>query len=371
MFISDLKLENFRNYKKQAFSFSPEVNILYGLNAQGKTNVAEAIFYICTGYSPRVTREKQLVMMGAERAEASAVAVSERVGKITASVEFLAAGGKKTMLNGLQIKRAGEFIGNINAVMFNPQELKLIQQAPEDRRRFLDISLSQINRKYYYALSRYKQILAQRNALLKDQDKELILATLPVWDEQFSDAAACIIAERNAFISELKPLCARAHSAVSGDKELLEVEGESKFLGSAEQIREDFKKELGERMERDIEAGFTTIGPHRDDLKIKLNGVDLRIYGSQGQQRTAALSLKLAEVEIFKKHFGESPVLILDDAMSELDKSRRAALLQFLKGVQTIVTCTDADGELLFANKIFRISGGVAEEQAGSAPLAF
>lgn len=364
MYISDLTLENFRNYKKQSFSFSPGVNILYGLNAQGKTNVAEAVFFVCTGYSPRVTREKQVILMGESSAGVSAIAVSEKVGKISASVEFAQEGGKRIALNGLPLKRAGELIGNINAVMFNPQELKLVQQSPEDRRRFLDISLSQINRRYFYELSKYKQILAQRNALLKEKDKDLVLATLPVWDEQFAESAAVIIESRNAYVEELKPLCARAHREVSGGKELLEVEGECKFLGKAEQIKQDFKAALAERTERDYEAGFTTIGPHRDDLKIKLDGIDLRLYGSQGQQRTAALSLKLAEVEIFKNHFGESPVLILDDALSELDRSRRAALLEFLKGVQTLITCTDSDSELLnFADKVFFIEAGTAKIQ--------
>lgn len=364
MYISDLTLENFRNYKKQSFSFSPGVNILYGLNAQGKTNVAEAVFFVCTGYSPRVTREKQVILMGESSAGVSAIAVSEKVGKISASVEFAQEGGKRIALNGLPLKRAGELIGNINAVMFNPQELKLVQQSPEDRRRFLDISLSQINRRYFYELSKYKQILAQRNALLKEKDKDLVLATLPVWDEQFAESAAVIIESRNAYVEELKPLCARAHREVSGGKELLEVEGECKFLGKAEQIKQDFKAALAERTERDYEAGFTTIGPHRDDLKIKLDGIDLRLYGSQGQQRTAALSLKLAEVEIFKNHFGEAPVLILDDALSELDRSRRAALLEFLKGVQTLITCTDSDSELLnFADKVFFIEAGTAKIQ--------
>ncbi len=364
MYISDLTLENFRNYKKQSFSFSPGVNILYGLNAQGKTNVAEAVFFVCTGYSPRVTREKQVIFMGESFARVSATAVSEKMGKISASVEFAQEGGKRIALNGLPLKRAGELIGNINAVMFNPQELKLVQQSPEDRRRFLDISLSQINRRYFYELSKYKQILAQRNALLKEKDKDLVFATLPVWDEQFAESAAVVIESRNAYVEELKPLCARAHREVSGGKELLEVEGECKFFGKAEQIKQDFKAALAERTERDYEAGFTTIGPHRDDLKIKLDGIDLRLYGSQGQQRTAALSLKLAEVEIFKKHFGEAPVLILDDALSELDRSRRSALLEFLKGVQTLITCTDSDSELLnFADKVFLIEAGTAKMQ--------
>lgn len=363
VFISDLSLENFRNYEKQSFCFSPGVNIVYGLNAQGKTNVAEAIFYVCTGYSPRVTREKQVVKMGSEKAAVSAVAQT-KAGKISAALEFYSAGGKKITLNGLQVKRVGELIGNINAVMFDPHELKLVQQSPEDRRRFMDISLSQINRRYFYALSKYKQILVQRNALLKNPDRDLVVSTLPVWDEQFADAAASIIFDRNGYIEELKPLCEKAHREVSGGKEKLEVEGESAFFGDKQKITDDFKAALSERIDKDIEAGFTTLGPHRDDLKIKLDGIDLRIYGSQGQQRTAALSLKLAEVEIFKKHFGESPVLILDDAMSELDTIRRAALLGFLKGVQTIVTCTDADSELLsFADKVFYIENGSACEK--------
>lgn len=363
MFISDLCLENFRNYKKQSFCFSSGVNILYGLNAQGKTNVAEAIFYVCTGYSPRVTREKQVVLMGQEKASVSATAQT-KTGKVSAALEFYSAGGKKIMLNGLQVKRVGELIGNINAVMFDPHELKLVQQSPEDRRRFLDISLSQINRRYFYALLKYKQILLQRNALLKNPDRDLIISTLPAWDEQFSEAAASIIYDRNGYIEELKPLCEKAHREVSGGKEKLEVEGESAFTGDKEQIFSDFKAALFERTEKDIEAGYTTIGPHRDDLKIKLDGIDLRIYGSQGQQRTAALSLKLAEVEIFKNHFGESPVLILDDAMSELDSVRRTALLGFLNGVQTIITCTDSDSELLrFADKVFYIENGAATEK--------
>ena len=360
VYISDLSLENFRNYKKQNFCFSQGVNIVYGLNAQGKTNVAEAIFYICTGYSPRVTREKQVVLMGQEKAAVSAVAQT-KTGRVSAEIEFYSAGGKKITLNGLTVKRVGELIGNINAVMFNPQELKLVQQSPEDRRRFLDISLSQINRRYFYALLKYKQILLQRNALLKNPDRDLIISTLPVWDEQFAEVAASIIFDRNGYIEELKPLCERAHREVSGGKEKLEVEGESNFTGDKQKIEADFKAALFERTEKDVEAGFTTIGPHRDDLKIKLDGIDLRVYGSQGQQRTAALALKLAEVEIFKNHFGESPVLILDDAMSELDTVRRTALLGFLNGVQTIITCTDSDGELLrFADKVFYIQNGTA-----------
>ena len=223
----------------------------------------------------------------------------------------------------------------------------------------MDVSLSQMNRRYYYALQKYKKILTQRNVLLKNPDRELVVSTLPVWDEQLSSVASGIIYDRNCFVEELRPLCVKAHSEVSGGAEKLEIESENKFAGEPCEIKEQLKSALYERMERDMEAGFTTIGPHRDDLKIKLDGVDLRIYGSQGQQRTAALSLKLAEVEVFKKRFGEPPVLILDDAMSELDRGRRKKLLEFLKGIQTVITCTDADDELLgFADKVFFVEKG-------------
>lgn len=363
MYIDRLELENFRNYGKQTFEFSSGVNIIYGSNAQGKTNAAEAVFYACTGYSPRATRDKQVIKYGEERARVYARAVSALAGNIGAQIEFYAEGGRKMFLNGAPVAKTGELIGNINAVMFNPQELKLVQQSPEDRRRFMDISLSQINRRYFYALQKYKKILAQRNVLLKNSDKDLVFSTLPVWDEQLASVAAAILFDRNAYVDELRPLCVKAHAEVSCGSEKLEIENENKFYGSVDEIKEQLKNALFERMERDMEAGFTTIGPHRDDLKIKLDGTDLRIYGSQGQQRTAALSLKLAEVEIFKKRFGEAPVLILDDAMSELDRNRRERLLDFLKGIQTIVTCTDADEELLaFADKVFCVKKGEIEK---------
>lgn len=358
MYISKLNLQNYRNYQNENFEFSKGINIISGLNAQGKTNCAEAIFYLCTGFSPRVTREKQVIMRGAQSAKISAIAKSQSMGELTASIEFFNEGGKKITVNGVSGAKIGELIGNINAVMFNPQELKLVQESPEDRRRFLDIALSQTNRRYFYSLQKYRKILSQRNALLKEQDKDLILSTLPVWDEQLSLVACSIIYDRNAFIQKLKPLCKSAHLDITGGREELEIVSESKFLGDHEQIKNALCEELFARMEKDIELGYTSIGPHRDDLKIKINGEDARIYSSQGQQRTASLSLKLAELEIFKNHFGEYPVLILDDAMSELDGGRREKLLARVEGVQTIITCTDAE-QLSNANaKVFIIEGG-------------
>ena len=342
MYISKLTLQNYRNYLVENFDFSPGINIVYGANAQGKTNVAEAIFYLCTGYSPRVTREKQVINHNAQSAVITATAQSKIMGNLSTSIEFLQS-GKKITVNGMPVQKTGELIGNINAVMFDPKQLKLVQESPEDRRRFLDIALSQMNRKYFYALQTYKKILTQRNNLLKDPDRDLIFETLPVWDEQLAQIALSIISARNDFIDKLKPLCKKAHSIITNGAEDLEISYDYKFLGDESEIKQSLKQSLFERMEKDIELGYTSVGPHRDDIKIKINKTDARIYGSQGQQRTAALSLKIGELEIFNMHFGEYPVFILDDAMSELDGLRRSNLLSMLQGVQTIITCTDAD----------------------------
>jgi len=358
MFISNLSLKNYRNYIDQSFEFSRGINIISGLNAQGKTNCAEAIFYLCTGYSPRVTRDKQVIFKDADFAKISAVAHSERMGELSAEIEFSREGSKKITVNGVLASKIGELMGNINSVMFNPQELKLVQESPEDRRRFMDIALSQTNRRYFYALQKYKKILQQRNTLLKNPDTELVLQTLPIWDEQLSMVACSIIYDRNEFLKKLKPLCNSAHSIITDGLENLEVSSDYKFEGTHEQIKDALMEELYARMQKDIELGYTSIGPHRDDIKIKINGEDARVYGSQGQQRTAALSLKLAELQIFNQHFGEYPVLILDDALSELDVGRRNRLMNMLEGIQTIITCTDAERLSGVNAKHFVIQGG-------------
>ena len=342
MLIKNLQLTNFRNYSSCEFNYSSGVNIVSGGNAQGKTNSAEAIFFLCTGYSPRAVKEKQVIKKGETFAKIKGVA-STLYGDVSVAIDFFADKNKVIKVNEAPISKIGEILGNINSVFFNPGELKLIQEAPEDRRRFLDISLSQISRSYFYALQSYKKILAQRNNLLKSEDTTLILDTLPVWDASLAKAGAKIIYDRNEYIKMLSPFAGYCHEEITGGIETLTVKEDYKYGGSESEIFEQFLTALSERREKDIETGYTTVGPHRDDLKIKVNGVDVRVYGSQGQQRTAALSLKLAEAEIFREKFGEYPVLILDDAMSELDKKRRARLIDYVKKMQTIITCTEPD----------------------------
>lgn len=358
MVIKNLTLKNYRNYQSEKFDYGEGINVIVGKNAQGKTNSAEAIFMLCTGYSPRVKKDKQVIAYGSETAEICAEALSI-YGKCKVEIKFYQSAKKRILINDVAITKVGELMGNINSVFFSPNELKLIQESPEDRRRFMDISLSQMNKRYFYALKKYNDVLAHRNSLLKNEDKQLIYDTINLWDAQLIESAVVIIMERNSFISKLAPFATEAYYYV-GDGEKLVVEPSKIYGESKEEIEEFLKKSLQERLERDLILGYTTIGPHRDDLKITLNDEDIKVFGSQGQQRTAALALKIAELEIFKARFDEYPVLILDDALSELDEGRQKKLLKRIEGIQTIITCTKIDSEVFdgFNYKVFNVEGG-------------
>ena len=345
MYIKRLFLNNFRNYEKEELAFSDGINILSGSNAQGKTNAAEAIFFLCTGYSPRANRDKLLVRHGQDFAQIKGEACS-RYGDVSVKIDFNKNDKKSIFINELQVLKIGELLGNINSVFFNPSELKLVQESPEDRRRFLNVSLSQMSKNYFYALQRYNKILSQRNNLLKDPDSYIVRETLPIWDTQLTKEAAKIISARNQFLQDLSPVAEQKHALLSDGKETLKMKTESGYYGTEEQIQYAMYEDLKTGLDRDMRLGFTTVGPHRDDIKFTLNGDDVRIYGSQGQQRTVALSLKLAEAEIFKQKFGEYPILILDDVLSELDKKRQKKLVSAVDGMQTIFTATGIDRQV-------------------------
>ena len=242
MYIESLTLKNFRNYVEETFEFSDGLNVITGLNAQGKTNCAEAVFYLCTGYSPRVTRDKQVIRYGQDKAFISADAFT-KYGKINVDITFYP-DKKSVRVNGVETLRMGELMGNINSVFFNPGELKLIKESPEDRRRFMDISLSQMNRKYFYALQRYRKILSQRNSLLKDENKDLIRETLPIWDVQLSKVAAVIIKERNEFLKALSPFAKEAHAFITRGGEELEVSAGYRYEGGEEKIAGELLADL-------------------------------------------------------------------------------------------------------------------------------
>lgn len=341
MQIKTLNLKNFRNYDQEVFEFENGINLLTGENAQGKTNAAEAIFFLCTGYSPRANKDKIVIKNGCDFSEISGNALGN-YGEVSVKIRFNKNDKKNVYVNGMQVLKIGELMGNIHSVFFNPAELKLVQESPEDRRRFLNVSLCQMSKAYFYALSRYNKILEQRNNLLKDREG-VIRETLPIWDIQLCKEAAVIIKARNEFLSELSGIAEEKHAYLSGGKETLKMKTESGYYGSHEEIAYALKEDLKTALEKDIRLGFTTIGPHRDDIKFSLDGMDARIYASQGQQRTVALSLKLAETESFYKRFGEYPILILDDVLSELDKKRQRKLIKGVEHMQTIFTATGID----------------------------
>lgn len=357
MYIKNLKLKNFRNYADESVDFTEGLNVLFGRNAQGKTNCAEAVFYLCTGVSPRNRRDKQLIRHGCEQAEISATAEG-RYGEIELYAK-ICENSREVRLNGARITRNADILGNIYGIFFSPHELRLIQDGPDERRRFLNVSISQLSRPYFVALSRYNKILEQRNNLLKEKDAGLIFDTLPVWDEQFSKYAAVVAAKRSEFLERIAPVAQRIHSNLTDGAEELKISPEKKYKGDEAELTKRIFDDLKNNYERDIRLGYTATGPHRDDMDILINGEDAKSFASQGQTRTAALSLKLAEVEIFKETSGEYPVLILDDVMSELDLPRRKKLVGYTQGLQTILTCTHAERALYGrdVNKI-KIEGG-------------
>jgi DNA replication and repair protein RecF len=341
MQIKKLFLQNFRNYESESFVFDEGLNVLFGKNAQGKTNCAEAVFYLCTGSSLRIRHDKQLIRMGSESAKIVAEA-ENRYGKVT--IEALIFENKREIrINGSKISKNADLMGHINSVFFSPGELRLIQDGPDERRRFMNMSISQTSPAYYTALLRYNKILDQRNTLLKNRDVSLVLDTLPVWDEQLAKYAAVIVKKRAEFLEKLSPYASEFHAFLTDGAEDLKVTPERKYEGDEEEIAKTVLRRLSNNYEKDLRLGFTTVGPHRDDIDFFVGGIDAKAYASQGQTRTAALAVKLAEVEIFKEYSGEYPVLILDDVMSELDLPRRKKLLKRISGLQTILTCTHAE----------------------------
>ena len=357
MQIKKLFLQNFRNYERENFTFSDGLNVLFGKNGQGKTNCAEAVFYLCTGASLRIRHDKQLIKLGQQSAKIIAEA-ENRYGNVTIEAEIFE-NKREIRVNGSKITKNADLMGHINSVFFSPGELRLIQDGPDERRRFMNISISQTSPAYYTALLRYNKILDQRNALLKNPDFSLVLDTLPVWDEQLCKYAAIIVKKRAEFLQKLAPFAKEMHAYLTDNAEELVLSPDKKFDGDEDEIAKTLLRRLSNSYEKDMRLGFTTVGPHRDDLDITVSGVDAKAYASQGQMRTAALSMKLAEVQIFKDLSGEYPILVLDDVMSELDLPRRKKLLQRVHGMQTILTCTHAERVLYGADyKKIRIDNG-------------
>lgn len=362
MQIKNLSLHNFRNYEEETFAFSDSLNVLFGKNGQGKTNCAEAVFYLCTGTSLRIRHDKQLIRMGETVAKISAEA-ENRYGKVIIEADIYE-DKREIRINGSKITKNADLMGHINSVFFSPGELRLIQDGPDERRRFMNMSISQTSPAYYTALLRYNKILDQRNVLLKNRDVSLVFDTLPVWDEQLCKYAAVIIKKRREFLERLAPYAKELHAYLTDNAEELVITPDKKFEGDEKEIEKTLLRRLEGAYEKDVRLGFTTVGPHRDDVDFFISGKDAKAYASQGQTRTAALAVKLSEVEIFKELSGEYPVLILDDVMSELDLPRRKKLLKRISGLQTILTCTHAERVLYGTDcKKIRIENGAVKKE--------
>ena len=338
MRITSLEVINFRNYESARLAPCDGVTVLFGDNAQGKTALLEAVVLSCTGRSHRTPFDRELIRWGESQGRV-AVTTLRRDGSHDVEMLLNQRCRKTVKVNGSSLGRTGELMGHVSGVLFAPEDLRLVKDGPGERRRFVDMALSQIRPTYYYELQRYAHALAQRNRLLKDIALNPGLdATLDDWDAQLALHGAMISRARGEYLTRVAEAARLIHADITGGREALSAAYEPSVPSPD---REALLEALQTAREIDKRRGTTTVGPHRDDVALTLNGTDARAYGSQGQQRTAALSLKLAELEIMSREIGETPVLLLDDVMSELDPQRRRQLLTRLRGVQTIVTCTD------------------------------
>ena len=347
MVIKSLKLKNYRNYELLNLTFDPKTNILYGDNAQGKTNILEALYLSGTTKSHRGTKDRDLIQFGRE--ESHLETVVEKNGVLFQIDMHLKKNSPKGIaINKIPIRRAGELFGIVHFVFFSPEDLNIIKEGPAGRRRFIDLELSQLDKVYLSNLSNYNRIINQRNSLLKEivYQKDLI-DTLDIWDMQLAEYGTKIIERRKKFIDEVNRIIGGIHEKLTGGRENIELSYES----SAGEL--SMEEMLRKNRERDIRFKSTSAGPHRDDLCFRVGDLDIRKFGSQGQQRTAALSLKLSEIELVKMLIHDTPILLLDDVLSELDAGRQNYLLDSIRNVQTMITCTGLDD---FVNKRFEIN---------------
>jgi len=347
LIIKELTLKNYRNYKFFRELFHEKFNIFYGKNGQGKTNILESIFLCAAGKSHRTSRDSEMIKNGEDFFSVDLNLLC-RAGERNINFSYNRSREKVIRINGNCLNKIGNLMGNLNVVIFSPEDLLIVKHGPSLRRRFMDITLSQIKRSYFFELQQYNRIMAQRNALLKQiKRNNSCMDTLDIWDEKLARSGSVIIYQRNKFIMELSRMVTEKHSGISSGKELLTIKYQPSLdfndSGSmnADELYIIFKRKLELAREKDIEREYTGYGPHRDDFVYYLNGMELRLYGSQGQQRTAVLATKLAELEIMQAQTGEKPVLLLDDVMSELDAQRQEFLLEKLSDTQTFITCTD------------------------------
>lgn len=355
MKIRSIELRNFRNYEKLDIQFDGGTNILYGDNAQGKTNILEAAYLSGTTKSHKGSRDKEMIRFGQEEAHIRTI-VDKNKKTYQIDMHLKKNGAKGVAINQIPIKKASELFGILNMVFFSPEDLNIIKNGPSERRRFIDLELCQLDKIYITDLASYNHIVNQRNKLLKDiYIQPSLKDTLDIWDMQMAEYGRRLINKRSDFIAELNETVRKTHHNLTGGLEELEVIYEPSCTS------EELEKSVQLNREKDMRMKLTSVGPHRDDLCVMANGIDIRRYGSQGQQRTAALSLKLSEIYMVKRKIKDTPILLLDDVLSELDRSRQNYLLDSIRDIQTLITCTGLDDFISHQfqiNKVFQVVQG-------------
>ena len=365
MIIDSIHLQDFRNFKDEKAVFSPALNIIIGENAQGKTNLMEAIYLTSFGKSFRTRNDQEMIRFGADFCRVSAAFSEMDADKI--QVVIGRDGKKAAMIDRRKIEKTSQLLGQVICIAFTPEDLKIVKEDPARRREFIDRELSRISRAYLEDLKTYRKALQQRNAALKEQTfRGNQDEALDIWDEILAASGAEIIERRRRFLEEISQVSSRIHRGITNGREELQVSYSCSIPLSLQKkkIRETLYETLREERSKDRERGFTGKGPHRDDLILSINEVNARKFGSQGQQRTAALSLKLAEIDIVRKTTGQNPILLLDDVLSELDVERQQYMIETLKDVQMMITTTEVgsqvEKELADAERI-RICRGKVE----------
>ncbi len=360
MIVKSLELSNFRNYENLFLTFSPDNNIMYGDNAQGKTNILEAIYLCSTTKSHKGSKEKEMIRLGEEEAH---IRMFIERDEITHRLDMHLKKNKPkgVAIDGIPIKKSGELFGIVNVIFFSPEDLSIIKDGPSERRRFIDMELCQLDRLYLHNLINYNKVLNQRNNLLKQIGfNQSLLDTIYVWNEQLVNYGTQIIETRNKFVKDMNEIVIVLHDKLSNGRERLSINYEPNTTA------EEFKEKLSKSLERDVALKVTNVGPQRDDLSFFVNGQDIRKFGSQGQQRTAALSLKLSEIELVKRVTHDTPILLLDDVLSELDRNRQNQLLDSIGDIQIILTCTGVEEfvkKRLLTEKIYNVTNGSVKEE--------
>ena len=333
MFIEKIKLNNFRNYHQQEINLKNGINLFYGNNAQGKTNIIESIFLCSMGKSFRARHDKELILFNEKEA---ILEIEYQKEDRKGTIKYCIGPNKEIFMNHVKIKKMSQILGNMNIVLFSPEDMNIIKNGPANRRKFLNMLISQLRPNYIYYYNLYLKTLEQRNGYLKNANNNINEELLDIYDEKLAEYAINIYQYREEFIGKIKEKIEDIHKSITQENEIIKIA----YISDCAE-KEKYLNQLKETRNQDIARGYTSLGIHRDDLYFYINGKKIDTYGSQGQQRTSILSLKLAELELVKDEIGEYPILLLDDFMSELDNQRRQNFLKNIKDTQIIITCTE------------------------------